>query len=237
MTDSTEVWPVLIVNGRVLVAPDFLVDRAASDSSITGVLLQEINPGIPPVKETILTRTFRVSKVGSLTAYFRFSAITEDLISRGSTDVFYDQPSRQRRMIEGVIACTAVDRDIDPDLIDNLRPKIRATLRAYIKDTSSWPATERSRAIRISEIVATEPEVAVPAYTEPDATVTAHTEPDLTAVDDRLVNPQTQLHPDRVHETEIRSAIWPPTYIVAILLMIGAITGVIVFVVITKLLL
>ena len=238
MGELTEVWPVLIVNGRVLVAPDFLVDRTIKDPSITGILKQAINPGIPPVKDTIIDRTFHVSKVGLLTAYFRSSVITGNLVNRPSTEVLYDQASRPQRMIEGFIARDAVDGDIDPGLIDNLRPVSRGALEQYINDTSSWPATEQSRAIRIADIVAPEAEVTSHIITEPEVVaVPAPTPLDSTADDDHHVEtkpapvelrpgPQQPGHP----------SVWPATHIIAILVLIGAVAGVIALEVITKLL-
>lgn len=239
MRVSTEVWPVLIVNGRLLVAPDFLVDRTAKDPSIAGILKQAINPGIPPVKDTIQMRSFHLSKVGPLTAYFRSSAITGDLVSRPSTGVLYDQASRPRHMIEGFITRDAVDGDIEPALIDNLRPKTRGALERYINDTSSWPATEQSRAIRIADIVAPEAEVTSHILTEPEVVaVPAPKQLDSTGDDDHRV--ETEPAPVDLKPLPQGAgrppSVWPPTHIVAILLLVGAVAGVILLEVITKLL-
>jgi len=238
MTDPDSLWPLLIVNARVLVAPDFLVDRAASDPSVNGILRQEINPGIPPVTDTILVRTFQVSNVGSLTAYFRFTAITGDLVNQPSIDVLYDEGLRRRRMIEGFITRAPVPGDINSLLFDNLRPKIRDVLERYIKDTSEWPAAEGSHAIAISDLVAAEPEVLVPAQTEPAAVVAVEKEPYLDIQDDRRLTPEPAAsEPNQLQTPERRSIMWRPTSIVAMLIIIAVIAGVIVYVVITRLLL
>ena len=226
MTESREVWPVLIVNGRLLVAPDFLVDRTASDASINGILIQEVNPGSPPVEKTVLTRTFRVPRVGTLTAYFRFNPVTGDLVNR-PTKLVRDEATRVQHMIEGVVTRTTVAGEIGSELIDAGRPRIVNALREYLNDPSSWPAPERSDPILISDVIAEHPDEQGRGQ-DPERG-TAHTdEPSAgPGASHPLENDPVPFRPLLLRHKKISSTIWPPAYIVAILLAVGAIVGII----------
>jgi hypothetical protein len=212
MTESREVWPVLIVNGRLRVAPDFLMDKAAGDASINGILLREINPGNPPAKETVLTRTFRVPRVGDLTAYFRSNPVTGELVER-PTEFVRDEATRIQHMIEGVVTRTAVAGKTGSELIDASRPHVLHALQEYLNDPSSWPTAERSGQILISDIIVTDAGERDAEHTdEPDAGPDASHPP---GDESSAVDPQTS------------PSIWPPLHIVAILLVVGAIVGII----------
>lgn len=226
MTESREVWPVLIVNGRLLVVPDFLADQAASDASINGILIREINPGNPPAEKTVLTRTFRVPKVGNLTVYFRSNPVTGELVKR-PTKFVRDEANRIQHMIEGVVTRTAVAGRIGSELIDASGSHILHALKAYLNDPSSWPAPERSGPIPISDITDVhagewgaerDHERGAAHADKPGAEPGACHFPDNDSV---TVEPSTPGHP------QTSTNIWPPVHIVATLLLIGAIVGII----------
>ncbi|MBV9142772.1 MAG: hypothetical protein JO115_17975 [Pseudonocardiales bacterium] len=220
MTESREVWPVLIVNGRLLVAPDFLMDQAASDASINGILIREINPGKPPVAETVRTRTFRVPRVGDLTAYFRFNPVTGELVER-PTEFVRDEATRIQHMIEGVVTRTAAAGEIGSELIDASRSHILHALKEYLNDPSSWPAAERSSPILISDIIAAPAGERGPKQNH---------ERDAEHTDEPTAGPGAYHLPDDTSvavEPQPGPNIWPPVHIVAILLVVGAIVGII----------
>ncbi|RFS83572.1 hypothetical protein D0T12_21300 [Actinomadura spongiicola] len=136
MNASSQAWPFVIVQTKILLAPDFLLGPRLS-----GRLLDAANPG-PLSTEKARARTIELSGRQKATIYFRAVRIAGKDVGR-DTEWIRDVGSRPMVMIEGVVL-RGGHGEIDEGLLDLARTQVLPAVRDYVDHPATRPEVRAS---------------------------------------------------------------------------------------------